>query len=513
MTYVPELHTLSDTLRHHSTTRPDRVAVLTPGGTQRTYAELADVSSRVASGLRALGVGEGSRVAFIGREDLSYWDTLFACVSLGAVLVPGDWRLTPPEIRHILDDSGADLLVIDSDHPMAGHSGITELTCDAATWQDWWSTHPPLEDPVTPTPDTPMAQLYTSGTTGQPKGVVLAHRSWFAVRRALSEAGRDWITFEEGDVCYVGIAGFHVGGMWFATQTFNAGQTVVSVPEFRADLARGHFRDLGVTNAILVPAMLSAMAALSPSDPEDFAALRQVIYGGAPISESELETCIEVFDCRFAQIYGLTETGNTACCLPPEEHYPGSPRLKASGHPYPTFEARAVDAQGKVLGTGEIGEIHLRTPARMIEYWGRPEATAETLVDGWIRTGDAGYIDEEGYVFIQDRYKDMVLVGGENVFPAEVEKAITAHPAVADVAVIGVPDDRSGEAVLAFVEVAEGNSVTTRDLQFFLRDRLTAFKRPTRWEFIASVPRNPSGKILRRELRDRFWAGRERQVN
>lgn len=517
MVHLPEARTLLDSLCHHSETRPEHIAVMTPDGPALSYRQLDQNSSRVAAGFLSLGIREGDRVAYVGKERPSYWEALFACVKLGAVIVPVDWRLTPAEVEHILQDSGARAVIIDADHPMAGKTGVTELHADKARWEEWRDSTAAVTTcrlpGFEPTPDTAMAQLYTSGTTGLPKGVVLAHRSWFAVRNALHDSGRDWITFEEGDICYVGIAGFHIGGLWYATQTFNAGQTIFSAPEFRPDLARNYFRDFGVTNAILVPAMMASIAQLTPPDPAAFTKMRQVIYGGAPISDAVLEDCLRVFDARFAQIYGLTETGNTACCLPPEEHYPGSPRLKAAGHPYPGFEARIVDCDGTVLGPHEVGEVHLRTPARMLGYWHLPEATAETLVDGWIHTGDAGYIDEDGFVFIQDRFKDMILVGGENVFPAEIERSIARHPAVADAAVIGVPDERSGEAVLAFIEAAPGQQPTTRDLMMFLKDHLAPFKRPTRWEFVAEIPRNPSGKILRRDLRESYWAGRERQVN
>ncbi|RNE50032.1 long-chain-fatty-acid--CoA ligase [Corynebacterium alimapuense] len=523
MVHLADIHTLRDSLRHHSATRPQHIAVMTPAGPALTYQQLDENSSLVAGKLAGAGVGEGDRIAYIGKELPSYWESLFACVKLGAVLVPVDWRLTPPEVEHILDDSTAGTVIIDPDHLMAGKTGLQEISSEPQQWAQWRdATSAELTEAARaaafeldfiPGPDTAMAQLYTSGTTGLPKGVILAHRSWFAVRDALYAAHQDWITIEEGDICYVGIAGFHIGGLWYATQVFNAGQTVFSAPEFRPDLAREHFRVFGITNAILVPAMMASIAQITPADPAAFTKLRQVVYGGAPISDAVLEECIRVFDARFAQIYGLTETGNTACCLPPDQHYPGSPRLKAAGHPYPSFEARVVDREGRILPAHGIGEVQLKTPARMLGYWNRPEATAETLVDGWIHTGDAGYIDDEGYVFIQDRFKDMILVGGENVFPAEIERAIIRHPGVHDAAVIGVPDERSGEAVRAFVLAAPGKQPTTRELMMFLKDHLAPFKRPTQWEFSTEIPRNPSGKILRRKLRESHWSGRERQVN
>ena len=516
MIYLPHLTTLSQSLAFHSADRPDYPAVMTPDGVALTYRQLATGSSQVAARLQALGAGEGTRVAYIGKEYPSYWETLFACVKLGAVLVPINWKLTKDEVDHIFADSGAPIVVLDADHPLRGKTGLQEICGNPGPWEQWRDADDATlaaDAEFVPDPDTPMSQLYTSGTTGLPKGVVLAHRSWFGVRDALGEAGVDWISFDEGDICLVGIPGFHIGGMWYAAQVFNAGQTVFSVPEFDAASARRHIMEHGITHAIFVPAMMVSMVNLPGVAPSDFATLQRVIYGGAPIGDSVLEQCTHVFGAKFSQIYGLTETGNTAVCLPPHEHYPGSPRLKAAGHPYPGFGCRIVDREGNEVPTGEVGEVHLLTPNRMVEYWNLPEATAETLVDGWIVTGDAGYVDDEGYLFIHDRFKDLILVGGENVFPAEVERVLCRHESVRDAAVIGVPDDRSGEAVLAFIELHDGAAASTRDLMLFARQHLANFKLPTRWEWVDSIPRNPSGKILRRSLREKFWAGRDRQVN
>ncbi|WP_079085319.1 fatty acid--CoA ligase [Streptomyces dysideae] len=514
----PELKTLLDTARFHAEHRPQATAVLCEGR-GLTYAELHQESNRVAHAIRAAGLAPGARVAYLGKESEHYYEILFGCAKSGTVLVPINWRLTAPEVSHILQDSGSELLFLEEDFapvldrlPTAPPKTVVRLgTADG--YPAWKAAQPATDPALSADPGTPVAQLYTSGTTGLPKGVVLAHRSFFAIRDALAGEGLDWIDWRTGDTALVGIPGFHVGGLWWATQNFNAGVTVVAMRAFAARDAIGLIRDLGITTACVVPAMLRMMLSEPGATPSDFATLRKIVYGGSPISEALLEESLAMFGAEFAQIYGLTETGNTAVCLPPADHVPGHPRMQAAGHPYPGVRSKVIDDDGRELPPGAVGEVCLATPAHMVEYWGLPDKTAETLVDGWIHTGDAGYVDEDGYVFIRDRIKDAILVAGENVYPAEIENALEGHPGVAEAVIVGAPDEQWGELVHAFVVAAPGEQPKPRDLHRFLVDRLAAFKLPARYEFIDHVPRNPSGKILRRELRDRFWNGSERKVN
>ncbi|CAL2056627.1 Long-chain-fatty-acid--CoA ligase [Streptomyces murinus] len=511
----PELSTLVHTTRFHAARQPEAAAVLCEGRTL-TYGELHRGSNRMAHALRAAGLREGDRVAYLGKESEHYYEALFACAKTGTVLVPVNWRLAAPEVSHILQDSGTRLLFLEGEfapivEAMPTRPPGTVVPVDSIT--DWRAEHPDRETEFEATPDTPVAQLYTSGTTGLPKGVVLAHRSFFAIRDALASEGLDWIDWREGDIALVGIPGFHVGGLWWATQNLNAGTTIVALRAFAARQAVDLIRGLGVTTACVVPAMLRMMLTEPGVRAEDFTTLRKTVYGGSPISEALLEESLAVLDCEFAQIYGLTETGNTAVCLPPAAHVSGGPLMQAAGRPYPGVRARAIDGRGRELPPGAVGEVCLRTPARMVEYWGLPDKTAKTLVDGWIHTGDAGYLDADGYVFIHDRIKDAVLVAGENVYPAEIENVLERHPAVGEAVVIGIPDERWGERVHAFVVPAAGTRPSGRVLHTFLVPRLAAFKLPASYEFTDHVPRNPSGKILRRELRDRYWRDSARKVN
>ncbi|WP_327693507.1 fatty acid--CoA ligase [Streptomyces sp. NBC_00459] len=512
----PELRTLARTTGFHARHRPTTPAVLCEGRTL-TYEQLHRESNRIAHALQDAGLGAGDRVAYLGKESEHYYEILFACAKSGTVLVPVNWRLTAPEVSHILQDSGTRLLFLEDEFeaivermPTAPPEKAVAL---GESFTAWKAPHPDTELPDSATPDTPVAQLYTSGTTGLPKGVVLAHRSFFAIRDALASEGLDWIDWRAGDIALIGIPGFHIGGLWWATQNFNAGTTVVAMRAFVARQAVDLIRDLGITTACVVPAMLRMMLTEPGVGAKDFTTLRKTVYGGSPISEALLEESLAVLACEFAQIYGLTETGNTAVCLPPAAHVPGGPLMQAAGHPYPGVRSKVIDGGGRELPPGEVGEVCLATPARMVEYWGLPEKTAETLVDGWIHTGDAGYVDEDGYVFIRDRIKDAILVAGENVYPAEIENVLEGHPGVAEAVVVGAPDERWGEYVHAFVVPDPEQQPTPRDLHTFLVPRLASFKLPARYEFIDSVPRNPSGKILRRELRDRFWGDSARKVN
>jgi acyl-CoA synthetase (AMP-forming)/AMP-acid ligase II len=293
----------------------------------------------------------------------------------------------------------------------------------------------------------------------------------------------------------------------------NAGATNVVMDAFAGWRLLEHIERERVTKVCMVPAMIQVALSEPRAPTTDFASLGHVVYGGSPIPRSLLERALSTFGCDLVQIYGLTETGNTAVCLRGEDHLDlGSERLKAAGRPYPGVALRVIDGQGRDLPAREVGEICIRSPANMVGYWNRPEATAETLVDGWVHTGDAGYLDESGYVYVHDRIKDMVLYAGENVYPAEIESVLCAHPAVREAAVIGVPDERWGELVKAVVVLNEGASVRVRELLAFARASLADFKVPKSVDFVDALPRTPSGKIRKAVLREPYWAGRERQV-
>ena len=443
----------------------------------------------------------------VATDSPALYELLYGCARIGAVLIPVNWRLSIDEIEFIVEHSGARVLITDR------RDLNTEKTVQLADFARWRAAAPahPLPD-ITIGRNTPVVQMYTSGTTGRPKGVVLAHRSFNAIRELLDDAGLDWLDWRPDDVSLIALPAFHIGGMWWATQALNSGVTSVVIPRFTAAGAATAIRDHSVTLTCLVPAMILMLLSESGVSASDLTTLRKIAYGGSPIGPDLLARAIATIGCEFAQIYGLTETGNTAVCLPPDQHLPERARLHAAGVPYPGVDLAIRDEDGNHLPAGVCGEVYLRSPAQMIEYFDDPRATADTIVDGWVRTGDAGFLDEDGFLVIRDRVKDLIIVSGENVYPAEVEKAINAHPGVHDSAVVGVPDVRRGERVHAFVVVRPGSVLDHGDLTAFLNTKLARFKVPARYDFVESIPRNPSGKILRRELRAQFWSGRDGQI-
>lgn len=527
MAYDDSLSTLVDTLLVHAKNKPRHIALICDDD-QISYAELAVAAQQSANGLVANNITTGDRVAYLGKESIEFYKLLFACALTGSVLVPINWRLTEPEVGHILNDSCAKAVFFDHTSYdliaslQAENEAVTILVTLDVDMPDivgcgffghWYSQFDNNFTPISINEDTVITQLYTSGTTGLPKGVELAHRSFYKVIASLVGAGLDWIDWRAEDISFVGVPSFHVGGLWCTLQSLNAGATCILLRNFLIPLALKTIVERNVSVICMVPSMIQLLLLERDVNSHSYAHLRKIVYGGSPISESLLIKAIEQFQCDFVQIYGLTETGNTAVCLPPEAHVVGSGKLKAAGRPYPCVSLKIVDIHGNEITDGNVGEICIKSPASMLRYWQLPDATSSTLVDGWIYSGDAGYM-QEGYLYICDRIKDTIIVAGENIYPSEIENVLSKCPGVQEVAVIGVPHEQWGEAIRAIV-VREDTSepVTPRALVLFAQTQLAGFKIPHFFEFSESIPRNPSGKILRRALRDQYWEEMERQVN
>ncbi|NNH68852.1 long-chain-fatty-acid--CoA ligase [Nocardia uniformis] len=515
---------LSAAIAEHAARRPDLVALVC-AGRETTFGALHRISCQVANALQAEGLAPGARVGYLGRDSERLYQLLIAAADSGLVLVPLNWRLASTEIEYILRDSECELLFVDAaDEPLAAQAmermerpiGLVRMDRDGVAGAGFTAWHAPYADYRLPTKTSrqqALLQMYTSGTTGHPKGVVIAQQSLFAVREVRDRSSMPWLQPPPDDRCLVLIPGFHIAGLAWAVQGLLDAVTTVILPEYTPPAALAAIRTFDITAVCAVPVMLLLVIAEPGVTPADFAGLRQVAYGGSPIPEDMLNLCMTVYGCEFLQFYGMTETATPITFLPPADHTPGSPRLRSSGTSYADSEILILDKAGNPLPPGEIGEVVVRGPAMMLEYFNRPDATAATLVDGWIHTGDAGRLDEDGYLFICDRLADMIIVGGENVYPAEVENVLVAHPAVREAAVVGAPDDRWGERLHAFVAFHPGQSATPHELMMSIRDKLASFKLPQHIEVLDALPRNASGKILRRTLREPLWQGRDRAVN
>jgi long-chain acyl-CoA synthetase len=346
--------------------------------------------------------------------------------------------------------------------------------------------------------------MYTSGTTGVPKGVLTTHRNLAAA----AETSPRW-GFDADTVSLTPLPMFHIGGIGWAFLGLWNGATTILVGEFAPEAVLDVLERERVTNGVFVPTMLQMLAAVPGAAERDFSALRSIAYGASPITTPVLKAALHTFRCALFGIYGLTETTGAAVQLDAADHDPDGPRehlLRSVGRPYPWVELRIVDPlTWAACGPHEVGEVWLRAPNVMAGYFNRPEETAAALTaDGWLRTGDGGYLDDAGYLFLTDRIKDMIVTGGENVFPVEVEEALAQHPAVEHVAVIGVPDERWGETVKALVVLRTGAVASADELTAFARERLAGYKLPRSVDFVSDLPRTPSGKVLKQELRERF---------
>lgn len=512
---------LADIVRIHAAERPDLAAIVHEGRTT-TYAALDRAANRVANGLIAEGIAPQARIAHLDKSSDLFFELLFGTAKAGAVMVSVNWRLAAPEVLHIVNDAAAEILFVGEEYFPVIEKIRDELTTVRkivtlggrhAAWEsfDTWRDRQPAIDPLLPAKGSDTAvQFYTSGTTGLPKGAELTNGNFAWMMPLWTES---WL-LAPGVPNLVCLPMFHIGGAGWGIAGLFAGATNHVVREFVPALILETIQRERLQVMLLVPAMILFLVQAPQIRETDLSSLRLIVYGAAPIPAELLKQAMGLFSCGFQQVYGLTETTGAITLLPPEDHDPADPRkLLSCGFAQKGVELRILGDDGKDLPAGQVGEIAVRSPQVMAGYWKLPEASARALQGDWFLTGDAGYLDDKAYLYIYDRVKDMIVSGGENIYPAEVESALFGHPAVADVAVIGVPDERWGEAVKAVVVRKPGAELAPGELIGWARERIAGYKLPKSVDFIEALPRNPTGKILKRELRKTYWVGKDRQVN
>ncbi len=515
--------TVADLLRSSASRFGDRPAIVGEGRSV-TYGELSQRTDRIASGLVAAGYGVGDRVAYLARNATEFWELFFGATKAGVAIVPLNFRLSADEVDWILGDCDPVAVLVEdqlTDLVPAGFTGqrlVFTQGDDQPPVPNGWASYEAWlaeQDPTDPHRDARgedlLSLMYSSGTTGRPKGVTTTVDAMLWAVDAFASL----FDVSENTVSLVPTPYYHIAaGGWSLISLAHGGRIIQFTevtPQNMLGLMVGH----RATHVIMVPTVMQLFIASPEASQADYSSVEHLVYGGSPISETVMVGAQKVFGAQLSQSYGLTETIGVTTFLRPDDHVVGpDSKLRSAGRAVPGLEVKIVDPDtGKDCPTGEVGEVVTRGPGVTQAYWRNPEATAEAFwPDGWFRTGDAGYMDADGYVFLKDRIKDLLMSGGENIYPAEVENAIMAHPDVAEVAVIGAPSEKWGETPIAIVVPKPGATIEEAELIAFTRERLAHYKCPTSVALVTELPRNPSGKVLKRELRAPYWAGHDRTI-
>jgi acyl-CoA synthetase (AMP-forming)/AMP-acid ligase II len=507
---------IGDIARKNARLQGERVAVSCRRRVY-TFAEVNRLANRVANALIERAAGKGQRVAYLSKNSAEYASVQFGIAKTGAAAVPLNVRLAVPELDYILTDSDPAVLIFESDcaaavqELVARRPGLPILELPSTADGDIVATTPWLREASADEPGIHVEEsdllfvIYTSGTTGRPKGAMLTHRNiiWANHNYALE------FRLRPEDVGLHPMPLFHAGGGSIFIGTLFAGCRAVIVRDFSPAEVLDLIEEERVTFAILVPAMIIRLLEHPDVVSRDFRSLRLIMYGAAPMPLDRLRRAMEVFGCSFINSYGQTEAAPSITFLRPEEHRPDdgpvwARRLGSVGRETYNVEARVVNESGRNVRPGEVGEIVCRGNNVMAGYWRQPEATAAAIRDGWLCTGDLATVDEEGYLYLAGRKKELIISGGENIYPAEVEQALFAHPAVLEVAVFGLPDAVWGERVAAAIVLRPGCALTVDDVTEFCRVRLAGYKRPRTVCFVEALPRNATGKVLKHVLRSQF---------
>jgi acyl-CoA synthetase (AMP-forming)/AMP-acid ligase II len=516
----PRVEFIADALAHWAAVQPDAEA-LTYGETRWTWAQWHDRVRRVAGGLAALGLGRGDRVAFLDKNNPACLEVALGAGLLGAASAVVNWRLAAGELDYVINDSGASVLFAGAELLPAVQAirdrlpRVTDVIAVGGpddAYEAFLASARPADRDREVTGEDLWLVMYSSGTTGRPKGVMLSHRNIVAHTENTAELA----PLRPGDRNLVAMPLFHVGGTCYALFGVYAGapSTFTRQPDPASLLAAFA---AGATHAFLVPAVVAALLAGGEQAIAALSGLKYLVYGAAPMPLPLLRRALAAWpQLNFVQVYGLTELAGVISSVSPQAHRDTAreDRLTSAGTLVPGAQVRVLDpATGQDVAAGQPGEFWFRSAQRMMGYLNKPEDTAQAITeDGWLRSGDIGHVDDGGYLFISDRVKDMIITGGENVYSPEVEQAVAEHPAVAEVAVIGVPDDHWGEAVKAMVVLLPGQQASGPEIIEFARERLAHYKCPRTVDIIDALPRTPSGKVLKRTLRAPYWEGRDRQI-
>ena len=476
---------IADVVDHWSAVIPDR-EVVRFGETSWTWAQWADRIRRNAGAQLAAGLVAGDRVAFLDKNTPACVETTLACARVGTANAVVNFRLAPAEIAYVINDAKAVLLFVGAElvpvldairDQLPTVRAVVVVGGEHDEYEAWLAADEPVTEPRAHLREDCFLQLYTSGTTGFPKGAMLTHRAMTAHSAATAaDSGVDSDT-----VAMVAMPLFHVGGSSWALAALFAGARIVVVRDIVPVALLDELVSAQVTHTFFVPAVFAFLVQVPDVADRDYSKLKSLVYGASPMPLPLLRRSMAAFPTDFRQVYGMTEAAGVVTSLGPEEHRDtaNEHRLISAGKPIEGVEAKIVDpATGEALAVGEVGEVWIRTAQLMAGYWGKPAETERTLQSGWLRSGDAGHLDEDGYLYISDRVKDMIISGGENIYPAEIERVLAEHPSVGDLAVIGVPDDRWGEVPHAIVVAAPGQTVEAERLIAYAHEHLASFKCP-----------------------------------
>jgi acyl-CoA synthetase (AMP-forming)/AMP-acid ligase II len=506
MTVLSGISGVPDMARVWSSKTPGKAALI-DGGRVVSYAQLNDRSNRIANTLVAAGVRPGSHVGFLGKNSATFFEIWVGANKAGCALVPLNWRSAPPEIVEVVNDANVSVIFAGRDF-----TELVERVRQAANVTvevvpedelDQWFSRGGSADPGIAVPDSATALLgYTSGTTAAPKGVPITHgalMNWF--RAAATEPSVNW---KSDDVGLMVMPNFHLAGTLVSLPALYHGASLAILSAFDpaafVDAVAAH----RPTVTCMVPTAMQMLLDHGSEQPADFSSLRRMLYAGSPIGQHTLQQALDVFGCDFVQFYGTTETFIIAL-LRPEQHRLDNPDLlRSCGRPMPGVELRIVDPNGRDVGSGVNGEVLVRSPWMFSGYWNKPDATATAIIDGWYHTGDAGIRDKDGNLFLVDRLKDMIVSGGENIYSAEVERALAAHPAVQTVAVVGAPDEKWGERVVAFVVLYPDTPTDVSDLLWHCRGLIAGYKVPKEIHVMDALPQTASGKVQKAVLRQKL---------